>query len=56
VSIGPSALGEARNLFVCDGAHQVRVTPDDDRCVAAEVIEDEQQGPARVSVELYKAA
>jgi hypothetical protein len=50
---GPASRG---GLFTLDGPDQVRVTPDDDRCIAAEVTTAGKDGPARLSVEAYSAA
>jgi hypothetical protein len=44
-----------QSLFTLDGSAQVRVTPDDDRCVAAEVIAAGSDGPAWLSVQVYSA-
>lgn len=44
-----------QSLFTLDGSAQARVTPDDDRCIAAEVITAGSDGPARLSVEVYSA-
>jgi hypothetical protein len=44
-----------QSLFTLDGPAQVRVTPDDDRCVAAEVVTAGDDGPARLSVQVYSA-
>jgi hypothetical protein len=53
---GPEApLAEARRLFTLDGETQVRVTPDDDRCAAAEVLSVSEDEPVRVAVEVYAA-
>ena len=50
---GPAS---AQSLFTLDGHDQVRVTPDDDRCIAAEVITAKGKiGPARLSAEVYSA-
>ncbi|MGH3222502.1 MAG: hypothetical protein ACRDPY_28045 [Streptosporangiaceae bacterium] len=43
------------SLFTLDGHHQVRVTPDDDRCIAAKVTTAGNHGPARLTVEVYSA-
>lgn len=48
-------LGAARRLLTLDGVHQVRVTPDDDRCVAAEIIAADDDGPPRLAVHVYAA-
>jgi hypothetical protein len=45
-----------QSLFTPDGHAQVRITPDDDRCIAAEVIAEGKDGPARLSVQVYSAA
>jgi hypothetical protein len=45
----------AETLFALDGAGQVRVTPDDDRCVAAEVVAADVGGQPCVTVELLRA-
>jgi hypothetical protein len=42
-------------LFTLHGPGQVRVTPDDDRCIAAEVTTADDDGPARLSVGVYSA-
>jgi hypothetical protein len=42
-------------LFTLDGATQVRVTPDDDRCVAAEVLASGDCESSRLTVEVYAA-
>jgi hypothetical protein len=44
-----------QTLFTLDGPAQVRVTPDDDRCIASEAITAGNDGPARLSVEVYSA-
>lgn len=44
------------SLFTLDGPGQVRVTPDDDRCIAAELITAGKNGPARLAVEVHAAA
>ena len=49
---GPASRG---SLFTLDGPGQVRVTPDDDRCIAAEVTTAGKDGPARLSVEVHSA-
>ena len=43
-------------LFTLDGTAQVRVTPGDDRCIAAEVRVAGNDGPARLSVDLHAAS
>ncbi len=43
------------SLFALDGPGQVRVTPDDDRCIAAELTTAGNDHPARLSVEVYSA-
>jgi hypothetical protein len=43
------------SLFTLDGPDNVRVTPDDDRCIAAEVLTAGNDGPARLTVEVYSA-
>lgn len=43
------------SLFTLHGPAQVRVTPDDDRCIAAQVTTAGDDGPARLSVEVYSA-
>jgi hypothetical protein len=43
------------SLFTLHGPAQVRVTPDDDRCIAAEVTTAGDDGPARLSVEVHSA-
>jgi hypothetical protein len=53
---GPEApLAQARKLFTLDGEAEVRVTPDDDRCVAAEVVSASGDKPVRMTVEVYAA-
>lgn len=53
---GPEApLGVATGLFTLDGSAQVRVTPDDDRCVAAEVMSAGHDGPPRIGVAVHVA-
>jgi hypothetical protein len=42
-------------LFTLDHAAQVRITPDDDRCVAAEVIASGNDGLPRLAVDVYTA-
>jgi len=42
-------------LFTLDGADQVRITPDDDRCVAAEVVAAFGHGLPRLAVEVHSA-
>lgn len=42
-------------LFTLDDPGQVRVTPDDDRCVGAEVVVRGDDEPARITVEVYSA-
>lgn len=49
-------LGTARHLFTIDGPEQVRTTPDDTGCVAAEVIASGEEGPVRLSVEVFDAS
>jgi len=52
--LAPGApLGLAKRLLTLDGADQVRVTPDDDRCLGAEVIAVERSGQPRVAVDVY---
>jgi predicted nucleic acid-binding Zn-ribbon protein len=48
-----SSTTSKQSLFTLDGASQVRVTPDDDRCVAAEVVSSGTNGPPRLAVETY---
>ena len=43
------------SLFTVDGAAQVRVTPDDDRCVAAEIVALGSDGPPRLAIEVRSA-
>ena len=43
------------SLFTLDGPSQVRVTPDDDRCIAAELTTAGKDSPARLAVEIYSA-
>ncbi len=50
-----SPLGEAHRLFTSHGGTQVRVTPDDHRCVAAEVFSLSDEGPPRLAAELFAA-
>lgn len=45
-------LGAARRLVVRDGERAVRVTPDDGRCVAAEVRSPGVAGESYVAVDL----
>ena len=45
----------AESLFVLDGSNQVRVTPDDDRCAAAEVMSAGDGGQPSVTVEVFRA-
>jgi hypothetical protein len=52
---GPAPLGRARCLLTLDGATQVRVTPDDDRCVAVEIRSVGADGPPRLAVQAWKA-
>jgi hypothetical protein len=51
-----SSPASRQGLFTLDSPAQVRVTPDDDRCIAAEVISAGIDGPARLGVEVYSAA
>ncbi|TVZ03748.1 hypothetical protein EAS64_14880 [Trebonia kvetii] len=44
-----------QSLFTLDSSAQVRVTPDDDRCIAAEVTTTVNHGPTRLSAEVYTA-
>jgi hypothetical protein len=55
VASADAPLGVATGLFTLDGAAQVRVTPDDDRCIAAEVICAGDDEPARLAVDLHPA-
>jgi hypothetical protein len=50
-----SSTTSKRRLFTLDGASQVRITPDDDRCAAAEVVSLGSDGPSRLAVEMYSA-
>ena len=58
-----SAVGNAirlrsasrRSPFTLDGATRVRFTPDDDGCIAAEVITVGNLGPARLSAKIHTA-
>jgi hypothetical protein len=50
-----SSTTSKESLFTLDGAFQVRVTPDDDRCAAAEVVSSGNNGPPRLAVEIYSA-
>jgi hypothetical protein len=50
-----SSPASKEGLFALDGPDQVRVTPDDDRCIAAEVTTGGNDGPARLTVEVYSA-
>lgn len=43
------------SLFTLYGPAQVRVTPDDDRCIAAEVTTARNDGPARLTAAVYSA-
>jgi hypothetical protein len=43
------------SLFTLEGEDQVRVTPDDDRCVAAQVTAAGGHGPPSLAVEVYSA-
>lgn len=49
-------LGCARRLFTLDGANGVRVTPDDDRCLGAEILAAGASDEARVAVDLISPA
>jgi hypothetical protein len=51
-----SSPASRESLFTLHGPAQVRVTPDDDRCIAAEVTTAGDDGPARLSAEVYSAA
>ena len=42
-------------LFTLDGVRQVRVTPNDDRCLGAEVLARPNDGPPRLTVDVYTA-
>jgi hypothetical protein len=42
-------------LFTLDGTDQVRVTPDDDRCVAAEILAVPNGRAPRLRTEVYSA-
>lgn len=44
-----------QSLFTLDGTAQVRVTPDDDRCIAAKVMTAGNHGPVRLSADVYAA-
>ncbi len=46
-----SGPASKESLFMLDGPDQVRVTPDDDRCIAAEVTTTGNDGPVRLTVE-----
>jgi hypothetical protein len=50
-----SSTPSKQSLFTLDGASQVRITPDDDRCAAAEVISSGNHGPPQLEVEIYSA-
>jgi hypothetical protein len=50
-----SHLSSRESLFTLHGSAAVRVTPDDDRCIAAEVTTAGHDGLARLSVEVYSA-
>jgi hypothetical protein len=50
-----SSPASCESLFTLHGPAQVRVTPDDDRCIAAEITTAKDHGPARLSVEVYSA-
>jgi len=43
------------SLFTLHGPAQVRVTPDDDRCIAAEVATAGGDGPPRLTAAVYSA-
>jgi hypothetical protein len=47
--------GVTGKLFTLHGPAQVRVTPDDDRCIAAELTTAGDDSPARLSVEVYSS-
>lgn len=47
-------LGEATQLFTVDGSDQVRVTPDDDRCIAAEVVAADGEPQPQLAVDLHR--
>lgn len=49
-------LGEAMQPFVIDGSDQVRVTPDDERCIAAEVVAVDGEPPPRLAVDLHRVS
>lgn len=44
------------SLFTLDGTDQVRVTPDDDRCIAAEILAVRDGQAPSLKVEVYSAA
>lgn len=48
-------LGAATQLFALDRDAQVRVTPDDHRCVAAQIVAVDDSEPARLAVDLHAA-
>lgn len=48
-------LGPAEQLFVLDGTDQVRITPDDHRCLAAEVLAGPDGGSSQLAIDLYPA-
>jgi hypothetical protein len=50
-----SSQASKQSLFMLDGHDQVRITPDDDRCIATEVTTAGNDGPARLTVEVYSA-
>lgn len=57
--LGPRARTTSTSkeaLFTLDGATQVRVTPDDDRCVAALITARGDAPPARLAVDVYSGA
>jgi hypothetical protein len=51
-----SGPASRQTLFTLDGTVQVRMTPDDDRCIAADVIAADKDGPAGLSVDVYAAS
>jgi predicted nucleic acid-binding Zn-ribbon protein len=50
-----SSTASKQSLFTLDGASQVRVTPDDDRCAAADILSSGTNGPPRLTLEIYSA-
>jgi hypothetical protein len=50
-----SSPASRESLFTLRGPAELRVTPDDDRCIAAEVTTAGDDGPPRLSVGVYSA-